>query len=124
MHYIMMIPAFLAYVFLMSLRFFGRRERRFSLVSFAVLGVVGGICYFLFSIWQQVDDRPFVQVDRNRSFLRLLVSTLERQPGRLAGWLRDYFGPHGMIFFLAALAVLALVGVILALLHRNAADPD
>ena len=124
MHYVMMIPAFLAYVFLMSLRFFGRRERRFALVSFAVVGLGGAICYFLFSIWQQVDDRPFVQVDRNRTFLRLLISTLERQPGRLANWLQDHLGPHGMVFSLAALAVIVLAGVILVLLHRNAADPD
>lgn len=124
MHYAMMIPAFLAYVFLMSLRFFGRRERRFALVSFAVLGLIGAICYFLFSIWQQVDDRPFAQVDRNRAFLRLLISTLERLPGRLADWLQDHLGPHGLLFSLAALAVIALVGTILALLHRNAADPD
>jgi len=124
MHYLMMIPAFLAYVFLMSLRFFGRRERRFALVSFAVLGAAGGICYFLFTIWQQIDDRPFAQADRNGAFLRLLVSTLQRLPGRLADWLQDNLGPHGVLLSLTALAVIALVGAILSMLHRNAADPD
>ena len=124
MHILMTIPAFLAYVFVISLRFFGRRERNFVLLAFAGLG----IGWFLLGIWHQVDQGPFQQADRKAAFFRLLIETLRDLPGRvvggLSGWLHDQLGAQGTLFALVALGVLTVAGVILFLLHRNAADPD
>ncbi len=62
-------------------------------------------------------------MNRDQSALRELLRQIERLPVAAAHLMQDVLGPQGMVVGIVLASVLLAVGVILYLLHRNAADP-
>jgi hypothetical protein len=124
MRFAMMIPAFLAYVSVISRFFLNAEERRRVSAGFIVLGLIGVVCYVIYSAYRTVDDRGFVQVNRHHSALREILGQLESVPAEAARLMQAFLGPQGMVLGLVLACVLLGGGVILFLLHKNAADPD
>ncbi|MEZ5796438.1 MAG: hypothetical protein R3D63_02415 [Paracoccaceae bacterium] len=119
-----MIPAFLAYLSVISRFFFNAEERRRLSLSFIVLGLIGVFSYIIYSAYRSVDDRGFIQVNRDHSALRELVYRLERLPMAAAHLMQETLGPRGMVLGIVVACMLLGIGVILFLLHKNAADTD
>lgn len=124
MRFAMMIPAFLAYVSFISRFFFTKEERRRTANAFILLGLIGAFCYLIFRVYQKVDDRGFHQVSRDRTAWRLFLAEVEQMFTRIAHFFDVTLGPQGMFLGVIFATVLLLVGGVLYLLHRNAADPN
>ncbi|GAB1362719.1 hypothetical protein MASR1M32_19550 [Rhodobacter sp.] len=124
MRFALMIPAFLAYLSLISRFFLNVEERRRVSAGFMVLGLVGVVCYVIYAAYRTVDDRGFIQVNRHHSALREILGQLESVPAKAAQLMQGFLGPLGMVLGLVLACVLLAIGVTLFLLHKNAADPN
>ncbi len=124
MRFALMIPAFLAYLSVIGRFFFNAEERGRLSLGFIVLGLIGVLSFVIYSAYRSVDDRGFIQVNRDHSAVRELLRQIERLPVAVARLLDGVLGPKGMILGIVLACVLLAVGVILYLLHKNAADPN
>lgn len=124
MRFALMIPAFLAYLSVIGRFFFSAEERGRLSVGFIFLGLIGVLSFIIYSAYRSVDDRGFIQVNRDHSALREIQRQLEHLGIAAAQMMQHFLGPKGMILGIVLACVLLIVGVSLYLLHKNAADPN
>jgi hypothetical protein len=118
----LILPAFLAFILVLSLPFFGPRERGFVFLALPVLALVALVAAFLGTSADEVDQFARMRPDTPRLLIVLFVAltTLARAPQSAADWLVEAGGPGAPAGVACALAVVALLAVAMAVLHRRA----
>lgn len=118
----LVFPAFMAFILLLSVPFFGRRERRFVLIALPLLGLVTLLALGFVQASAGIDQAYPALSLASRLFLMVLMAlaALAALPEALVEGLVQVGGPQAPAAAALALGVVATMAVALVLLHRRA----
>jgi hypothetical protein len=118
----LVLPAFRAFILLLSLPFFGPRERGFVFLAQPALALVVLVVAYLGTSAGQIDQLARMRPETPGPLIAVFVALtiLSQAPQAATGWLVEVGGPTAPRGAGAALAIMVLMTLAMAVLHRPA----